>query len=64
MFYEASQAIINNHKTDYWLVGLDEPPTWIPSAWTFVNLSIIVRYLGIPIGLGLSLIAMWDWCLA
>ena len=29
-FCEASGVVVNDHKINYWLVGLDEPPTWIP----------------------------------
>jgi len=63
VFYEASRAIINDHKTKFWWVGIDEITTWIPTTWDFVCLGVIVRYLGIPFGVRLSLATICDWCL-
>jgi hypothetical protein len=63
MLCEASRAIVSDHKTSYKLVGIDDPLTWIPTTWKFVCPGVILRYLGIPFNVGLSLIAMWDWCL-
>jgi hypothetical protein len=61
VFYEAFVAIVSDHKIDFWLVGLDEPHAWILAAWNFVH-PVVVRYLGSPFCVGLSLVAMWDWC--
>ena len=30
IFCNASRATINDHKTDYWLIGIDGSPIWIP----------------------------------
>ena len=28
---------IGDHKTKYWLIGIDEPPKWIPLSWNFTH---------------------------
>jgi hypothetical protein len=48
--------VVNAHKTDFWLIQ-------IPTAWPYFIPEVIVHYLGISFGVGLSLVAMWDWCL-
>ena len=61
MFFHAFGALVSDHKIDYSLVGLDDTPDWIPPSWRFIHLGVIVRYLGIPFGVGLSPMAMWNW---
>jgi hypothetical protein len=63
MFSATSGVVVSDHKTNYWLVVLDAPLDWILVAWNHIWLRVIVRYLGIPFGVGLLPIAMWDWCL-
>jgi hypothetical protein len=36
LFCEVVGAIVSDHKTNYWLVGLEDLPTWFPIAWRFV----------------------------
>jgi len=62
-FFLAFEAMVSDHKTDYWLVDLDELLDLCPPTLIIVHQGVIVRYLGIPFGVGLSLVAMWDWCL-
>ena len=59
-FLNSSRAIINDHKIYYWLDGLDEPPSWISIAWIFVLPRVVVTYIGIIFGVGLSPSTMWD----
>lgn len=59
VFCKAFGAVVSDHKTNYWLVGLEDPPDSIPPAWTFVRPSVIVCYLGIPSSVGLFPVAMW-----
>jgi hypothetical protein len=59
----ASGASVSAQKTDFWLVGLYSPPEWIPSSWTYIRPRFIAQYLGIPFGVGLSPISLWEWCL-
>lgn len=40
-----------------------EVPEWMPTSWKLVRPGGVVRYLGIPFGLDLYPVAMWDWCL-
>jgi hypothetical protein len=63
VFCEASGEIVSDHKINYWLVGLEDHPMWFPAAWRFVQPGVIVWYLGIPFGVDISRVAMWDWCL-
>jgi hypothetical protein len=35
VFCEASGAIFSDHKTNYWLFGIEDRPTWFPDAWRF-----------------------------
>jgi len=42
VFCEASGAIVSDHKTNYWLVGLEDQPTWFPVAWIFFEPRVIV----------------------
>lgn len=48
---EASEDIDSDHNTNYWIVGLDDVPMWIIVAWKFVQPTIIMRCLDIPLGL-------------
>ena len=54
IFSNASRATISDHKNDYWLIGIDGSPIWIPLAWTLFHPCVIVRYIRIPFGMGLS----------
>lgn len=58
LFCQASGVLISDHKTNHWLIVLEEAPNWIHTTWTFIHLFIIVRYLRIPFGVGLSSLAM------
>jgi len=62
-FGVASGAVVSPHQTYFWLIGLDSPLDWTPPAWSYIRPGVIVRDLGIPFGVGLSPVAMWDWCL-
>ena len=63
-FYKAFGAIVSEHKTNYWIIGIDNLPKWIPkTSWKFLQPSVIVRYLGILFGVNHSLVSMWGWCL-
>jgi hypothetical protein len=62
-FCAASGVVVSAHKIDYWIIGLDTPPKWIPTTWSHIRPEVILKYLGILFGVGLSLVAMWDWCL-
>ena len=31
LFCKTSRAIVNEYKTNYWVVDLHDPPTWIPT---------------------------------
>ena len=55
--------MVIDYMIEFWLVGLDSPPNWIPKTWTYIRLVMIVWYLGIPFGVGLSPISMLEWCL-
>jgi hypothetical protein len=46
-------------NTNYWLVEIDDPPSWIPSLWNYVSLGVIVNYLRILFGTGPSAMDMW-----
>ena len=59
-FFQAFGAIVSPHKTYFWLIRVDSAPTGIPEAWSFIRPGVIVRYLGILFGIGLSLVSMWD----
>ena len=50
MFCEASGAIVNDHKTNYWLVGIEDHPTWLPVVWRFVQPGVIVLILVYHLG--------------
>ena len=63
IFLYACQGLFSDNKTYYWLVRLEGPFDWIPSSWKFIYLGVIVRYLGIQFGVGLSPVAMWNWWL-
>jgi len=58
-----SSSMVSSHKNDYWLVGMDTLLDWIPTTQTHIQTSVIVRCLGIPFGVVLFLVSMWDWCL-
>lgn len=58
-----SGFVVSNHKIEFWLVGLDSPPDWIPAMSTYIQPGVIVKYLGIPFGVGLSPVSMWEWYL-
>ena len=60
LFCKATSAIVSYNKIDYWITSLDDPPTWIPNTWNFVQPGVIVRYLGIPFGVDLSPVSMWE----
>ena len=60
LFYKASGAIVNDHKIYYWIISLDDLPAWIPTTWNFVQPGVIVIYLGIPFGVDLSHVSMWE----
>jgi hypothetical protein len=62
VFCEASRTIISNHKIDYWLVGLDNPLHGFRQHG-LLTIWIIVKYLDIPFGVGLLLVAMREWYL-
>lgn len=47
LVFKEPGAIVNDRKTNYWIIGLDNPPAWIPTTWNFVQSGAIVRYLGI-----------------
>lgn len=57
-FLWGSETVVSDHKTDYWLVGLEDPPYWIPVAWNFTHPGAIVQYLGIPLVWG----SLWLPC--
>jgi hypothetical protein len=61
VFCEAFGVIVSDHKTNYLLVGLDEPPSWIIVVWNLIPPSIIFRYPRILFGMGFSLVAVSDW---
>jgi hypothetical protein len=63
MFCKASWKIVSDHKTNYWLVGIEDYPMWFPTSWRFFQQGVIVQYLWIPFRVDISLVAMWDWCL-
>ena len=54
IFCNPSRAKINDHKTDYWFIGIDGSPISIPLAWALVHPCVIVRYIGIPFGVRIS----------
>ena len=63
-FCMTSSSVVNVHKIDHWIVGLDDAPSdWISSVWTYIWFGVVVKYLGICFGVGLSPVAMWDCCL-
>lgn len=39
-------AMVNDYKTDYWILVLDSPPEWIPTTQSHICLGDIVKYLG------------------
>jgi hypothetical protein len=43
-----------NNEMKSWLVGLESPPGRFPTSWTYIRPEVIVLYLGIPFGVGLS----------
>ena len=47
LFCKELGAIVSDTKIDYQIIGLNDPPTWIPTSWNFVQLGVIVKYLGI-----------------
>lgn len=52
-------AMVSDHKTYFWPVGLDSTPSWIPSTLTYIWLGVIVIYLGIPFVVDLPSVSMW-----
>lgn len=38
-------------------------PHWIPREWKHIKHGEIMRYLGVPFGLGVTLSDMWTWYL-
>ena len=63
LFCQALGDIISDNKSDYWIVGLDEPPTWIMITWWFLQLTFIAKYIFIPFGRDISPSSMFDWFL-
>ena len=58
-----SGSKLANDKIEFLLVQSGPIPHWIPKEWKQINHREIMRYLGIPFGIGVSLSNMWRWYL-
>jgi len=53
-FHSTSSTIVSDHKTKFWLMGLDSPFDWISFCWFNIQHGVIRPYLGIPFGVAFS----------
>ena len=45
------RAFISGHKSEFWLVGVEDSLDWLPHSWKHIHLWKIMRYLGILFGI-------------
>ena len=63
MYCVVSGSKLANDKTEFLLVQSGPIPHWIPKDWKQIKHGEIMRYLGIPLVIGVSLSDMWRWYL-
>eukprot|EP00249_Psilotum_nudum_P025408 c29832_g1_i1 orf=3-482(+) len=55
-------AVVSQHKTEVLWVNEGPPPEWLENLeWKVQNHHQISRYLGLPLGLNMSLNQAWEW---